>query len=147
MEYPDQIRAYTRKMEQSVEVQTCTDPQNGENRDSHDCITEHNGPILPNGQCSKTDCKKHGKDDNVRLTNGENEKAACSSTPHIDASLPKPEVSNPVGIETFDGNVQYQFGEPPPCECDECILENGDEIKPPVKKFNRVSPAGSNHVH
>lgn len=133
-------------MEQSVEVQTCTDPQNGENRDC-DCITEHNGPILPNGQCSKTDCKKHGKDDNVRLTNGENEKEACSSTPHIDASLPKPEVSNPVGIETFDGNVQYQFGEPPPCECDECILENGDEIKPPVKKFNRVSPVGSNHVH
>lgn len=147
MEYPDQIRAYTRKMEQSVEVQTCTDHQNGENRDSHDCITDHNGPILPNGQCSKTDCKKHGKDDNVRLTNGENEKEACSSTPHIDASLPKPEVSNPVGIETFDGNVQYQFGEPPPCECDECILENGDEIKPPVKKFNRVSPVGSNHVH
>lgn len=134
-------------MEQGCGIQTNPpDPQNGEKKDNG-CATEsQKGAQIPNGQCTlKSDCKTHGmSDDSDKLTNslmnGKKEGMDdCCESPHVEASsLPRPEISNPAGIETFDGNVQYQFGEPPPCECDECILEHGDEVKAPVKKFSRV---------
>ena len=137
----------TLEMEQGCGIQTNPpDPQNGEKKDNG-CATEsQKGAQIPNGQCTlKSDCKTHGmSDDSDKLTNsllnGKKEGMDdCCESPHVDASsLPRPEISNPSGIETFDGNVQYQFGEPPPCECDECILEHGDEVKAPVKKFSRV---------
>ncbi|XP_061166294.1 inositol-trisphosphate 3-kinase B-like isoform X2 [Saccostrea echinata] len=127
-------------MEEGCEIQT--NPQNGEGRapESVTAQEEEKGPEIPNGENSSYgECKKRAKCNSTdSLPNGKLGEVDKTS-PTVTPSLPRPEVSNPVGIETFDGNVQYQFGEPPPCECDECILEHGDEIKPPVKKFSRQS--------
>ena len=53
--------------------------------------------------------------------------------------LPKHEISNPIEVQTFNNGEQYEFGEPPPCECDECILEKEDGATPPARKISRVN--------
>ncbi|XP_056021965.1 uncharacterized protein LOC130054901 [Ostrea edulis] len=130
-------------MEQGVEVPSSfIDPQNGEGGNlacRPDTGQEEKMPEIRNGECgSQAECKKSEKNNSSNShTHSENGEEDCTSS-KTTLSLPRPEVSNPVGIETFDGDVQYQFGEPPPCECDACILEHLVDIKPPEKKFSRT---------
>jgi hypothetical protein len=131
-------------MEQGVEVQSSVmDPQIGEGR-SLECNTDsgqgESSTGIPNGEHGSQveDNKREISTSSSSDTHCQNGEKDCH-TSKTHPALPRPEISNPLGIETFDGDVQYQFGEPPPCECDSCILEHLVDTKPTQKKFSRVS--------